>query len=221
MVDTLYGISPDPNTFEDVALAGWDKIGNKHTKLYKYIGNTENCELKLPCNADIIESVSIPIADANLTSSKDDFVDFNSVYVESYIDMWPTLNNPFNVRGKLIKYKEGDGVLYFDRDFDNVCVLYHGILCDDEDGLPLVNDREMKAIASFVAWRETFKECLKRGTTSKYGYALVQQIEAEWYRNCNAARLKDHLTQNDMNDILDVKFRSDRKCYGKSLKPII
>ena len=127
----------------------------------------------------------------------------------------------FNTNGKLIKYKEGDGILYFDRDYNNVTVVYHGILCDEDDGLPLINDREMKAIAAFVAWREMLKDCLKRGTTSKYGLALVQTVEAEWLRKCNAARLTDHLTQNDMNAILDAKFSWNRKNYNKSFKPII
>ena len=31
----------------------------------------------------------------------------------------------------------------------------------------------------------------------------------------------DHLSQNDMNAILDVKSRWDRKQYGKSHKPIL
>lgn len=221
LVNSLYGITPDPDNFEDVALAGWEQIGNKHTRLYKFVGNTTNQELQLPCNADIVESVTIPISDANMTSNKTDLLDFESVMVESYIDSFPTMDSPFNTKGKLIKYKEGDGILYFDRDYNNVTVVYHGILCDEDDGLPLINDREMKAIAAFVAWREMLKDCLKRGTTSKYGLALVQTVEAEWLRKCNAARLTDHLTQNDMNAILDAKFNWNRKNYNKSFKPII
>lgn len=151
LVNSLYGITPDPDIFEDIALAGWEQIGNKHTRLYKFVGNTTNQELQLPCNADIVESVTIPISDANMTSNKTNLLDFESVMVESYIDSFPTMDSPFNTKGKLIKYKEGDGVLYFDRDYNNVTVVYHGILCDEEDGLPLINDREMKAIAAFVA----------------------------------------------------------------------
>lgn len=221
MVQTLYGIEPDPNTFEDVALVAWDKINNKHTRLYRYVADTKDKELQLPCNVSVIESVHIPITDATITSNKDDYVNMNSVWTEHYIDAWPSLNNPFNTKGKLVKYKEGDGVLYFDRDFKNVMVVYHGILCDEEDGLPLINDKEMKAIASFVAWREMLKDLLRKGTTSKYAFALVQTVEAEWLKHCNAARLPEHISQNEMDAILDVKYRWDRKSYGKSLKPIL
>ena len=151
LVETLYGITPNESNFEDIVMNGWSYINNKHTRLYKFVGNTTNQELQLPCNADIVESVTIPISDANITSNKTDLLDFESVAVESYIDSFPTMDSPFNTKGKLIKYKEGDGILYVDRDYNNVTVVYHGILCDEEVGLPLINDREMKAIAAFVA----------------------------------------------------------------------
>ncbi len=64
LCETLYGISPDESSFEDLALDAWGRIGTKHTRLYKYIGRVEDKKLELPCNADVIESVHIPIPDA-------------------------------------------------------------------------------------------------------------------------------------------------------------
>jgi hypothetical protein len=46
-------------------------IGTKHTRLYRYITDTENKEIYLPCNCNIIESVTIPVADAQLSSPSD------------------------------------------------------------------------------------------------------------------------------------------------------
>jgi hypothetical protein len=40
-------------------------------------------------------------------------------------------------------------------------------------------------------------------------------------RLCNAARVPSYFSQNDMDKILDVKTRWDRKQYGKSFKSII
>ena len=40
-------------------------------------------------------------------------------------------------------------------------------------------------------------------------------------RLCNAARIPAHLSQNDLDSILDVKTRWDRKQYGKSFKPVL
>jgi hypothetical protein len=42
-----------------------------------------------------------------------------------------------------------------------VCVIYHGVECDDE-GLPLINDKEMRAIAAYVAYASIYKEGLKK-----------------------------------------------------------
>ena len=154
LINDLYGIEADTDKFEDIALAGWELIGNKHTRLYRYTGSTVNRELQLPCNVDVIESVHIPVVDAQLTSNKTNYIDTDSVLVESYIDAWNSKTDPFNQKGKYVKYKEGDNTLYFNRDYDNVIVIYHGIIVDDESGLPLINEREMKPIAAFVAWRE-------------------------------------------------------------------
>jgi hypothetical protein len=61
----------------------------------------------------------------------------------------------------LVKYREGDNVLYFARDYKNVMVVYHGIIVDPEDGLPLVTDKELDAIAAYIGYSVTYKEALK------------------------------------------------------------
>ena len=75
LVKSLYGIEANIDDFEDIALAGWELIGNKHTRLYRYIGSTTNKELELPCNVDDIESVHITVIDAPLTSNKINYID--------------------------------------------------------------------------------------------------------------------------------------------------
>jgi hypothetical protein len=49
---------------------------------------------------------------------------------------------------------------------------------------------------------------------------LANAVKSDWLQLCNAARIPDHLSQNDMDAILDVKVRWDRKMYGKSFKSI-
>ena len=49
---------------------------------------------------------------------------------------------------------------------------------------------------------------------------LAQVVKEDWLRLCNAARIPEHFSQNDMDRILDVKVRWDRKQYGKSYKVI-
>lgn len=219
LLPTLYGIEIDADDFEDLALNAWEIIGNKHTRLYRYTGSTINNELKLPCNVGQIEAVHIPIVDFQATSSSKDFYNINSAFVENYIDAWKFNEDPFSERGRLVKYKEGNNVLYFNRNWPKVTVIYQGVLVDDEDGLPLINSKEMRAIAAYIAWMHIYKDAIKK--RDKNSMAVAQSLEASWLRKCNAARIAEHLSQNDMNAILDVKYRWDRKQYGKSLLPII
>ena len=221
LVQTLYDIEPNTDEYEDLALTAWNRIGNRHTRLYRYVADTKDKKLELPCNVDHIESVHIPLADAQMTSSNNIFTSIDSLYVEHYIDVWKRMEDPFNQRGKYVKYKEGDGTLYFNRDYYRVMVVYHGIIVDEEEGLPLINDKEMDAIAAFIAYRELYKDTLRKRDFTKTSLAFIQDLKEEWLRRCNAARMVEHISQNDMNAILDVKARWDRKTYSKSFKPII
>ena len=217
LANTLYGVEITEAEFEEIALNAWEMIGNKHTRLYRHIGNTVHNELKLPCNCDIIESVHLPLADAQLTDSTFDYVSFKNVLTERYIEAVPTIDDPYYNPGKLAKYKLVNDTLCFDRNFKNVLVVYHGVEVDDT-GLPMINDKEMRAIAAYVGYAALFKEGLKKKDSGLI--QLAQTISSDWLKFCNAARVPSHFTQNDMDAILDAKVSWNRKSYGKSFKPI-
>jgi hypothetical protein len=69
-----------------------------------------------------------------------------------------------------------------------------------------------------VAYATLYKE----GLTKRDGglIQLANTIQADWLRFCNSARIPTHLSQNEMDSILDVKYRWPQKNYGKSFKPI-
>lgn len=219
LAQTLYGVEPGQTEFEDIALNAWERINNKHTRLYRYVGCTSNKELELPCNVDLIESVHIPIPDAQMTSNQTVFNALETTFIEGYIDAWKRLEDPTWTRGKLIKYREGENTLYFSRDYNNVMVVYHGIIVDDESGLPMVTDKELDAIAAYVGYSVTYKNAIKLRDRSLL--EISQIMKQDWLKLCNAARIPSYLSQNDMDAILDVKVRWDRKQFGKSFKPII
>lgn len=219
LVETLYGVEVKEEDFEDIAMVAWELINNKHTRLYRYVADTVDQAIELPCNVDIVESVHVPINDAQMTSNKTVFNSIETLFVEGYIDAWNSPKSPFSQRGKLVKYKEGNNTLYFDRDYKDVMIVYHGIIVDDETGLPLINDKEQKAIAAYIAYVTLFKEGVRKRDVGAMN--IASGLKAEWYQKCNSARIPEHISQNDMDAILDVRTRWDRKQYGKSLKPII
>lgn len=219
LCDSLYGVTPDENTFEDLALTAWNKIGTKHTRLYRYEGSVKNGVLELPCNItgdDLIESVHIPIPDAKTSSNSSNFP-WQNVWIEAYIDRFPRLNSPYFHPGKLVKYDEGNNELYFTHDYPKVMVVYHGVIADDEDGLPLINEKEKTAIATFVAYATLYREGIKKRDANII--KLANTVKEDWLRACNAARVSEHLSQNDMDAILDAKTSWNRKSYGNSYKP--
>ena len=218
LCESLYGITPSESEFEDLAFDAWSRIGTKHTRLYRYVGDVKNQTLELPCNVDLIESVHIPIPDAQMTSNQAYNPWVDSLWIEGYSDIWKGNKDPYWSGGKLVKYDEGNNELYFSHNYPKVMVIYHGVILDDETDLPLVNDKELRAIASFVAYVSLYKEGIKKRDANIM--RLAQVVKEDWLRNCNAARVSEHLTQNDMDAIFDAKASWNKKQYGKSFKPM-
>lgn len=216
LCEDLYGVTPDENSFDELAYEALSRIGNKHTRLYRYVGDVHNGVLKLPCNAVEIESVHIPVPDAQMTNSLSDNYWTDNIWIERYIDFRKRLEDPYWTPGKLVKYDEGNGELYFSRDYPRVMVVYHGVFADEEDGLPLINKKEQSAIATFIAYTSMYKDGLKKRDVNTI--KIAKDLEALWNKRCAAARVKEYLNQNDMNRILDVKTSWNRKSYGHSFK---
>ena len=217
LCESLYGITPDESSFEDLALEAWSRIGTKHTRLYRYIGHVKDHMLELPCNADIIESVHVPIPDAKYIGPDSHNYWSESIWVERYIDRWHFNTDPLSQKGKLIRYDEGNGTLYFTHNYPAVMIVYHGIFADEETGMPLVNDKELRAVAAFVAYAHIYKQAIKTMDPNRMKFA--QTIKEDWLRACNAARIPEHVSQNDMDAVLDARASWNRKFYGHSFKP--
>lgn len=214
----LYGTTLDTTNFDDIALNGWELIGNRQTSLYKYTTSTENKKIQLPCNVDIIEAVFAPFVDAKTTNSYSIHPDMYNQWVEEYIESWRKNKNVFYDKGTLLKYHQEGDYLIFERDYTNVTILYHGVIVDNE-GLPYLTDKEVQALAAYCAYMDIYKKSLIQKDGNLFQLAVA--VKNDWLRLCNAARIPTHLSQNELNDVLDVKTRWDRKQFGKSFKPII
>ena len=218
LLDQLYGMEMDDEDLEELGLVAWDSIGNKNTRLYRYntcINNEDN-SITLPCNASSIESVTTSYEDWNTTTNYSDNGEPNSSYVENYIEGTKIYSSPYYMSGKLVDYEQVGDVLYFPRNYGNINILYKGIILD-EDGLPYLTNSEAKAIATFIAYTQKYKEGLKTNNTVMIN--LAQNLEQKWLKYCDQARVSK-LSQNDMNQILNIKNSWNRHNYGMSFKPI-
>lgn len=138
-----------------------------------------------------------------------------NVFTETINESVKCNTHPLYQSGKLLKFRLVGDVLEFSQDYNNVCILYHGIVVDDE-GLPMINDKELYALAIYIAYIDMYR----KGLGMKNGdlIQLSQVLKADWLRACNDARIPEYISQNEMNDVLDVITRWDRKSYNKSIK---
>lgn len=216
----LYGIELSDNDFEEYFLIIHKMIGNKNTRIYHYIThiNPEDLSIDLPCNCDQLEGVFYNWEDFNYTSNKAFGNEYNSHYTEQYIESRKHFTDPLYHHGKYAEYHRAGDKLYFKHNHGKIHILYKGELLDDE-GLPFINDKEAMAIATYIAYIVKYKEALTKNN------AQMLQFSQELYKKAlqfmDEARTPEYVSQNDMDEILEVKSSWNRKVHNKSYKPLI
>ena len=219
VANSLYGLELEPEQFEELGLTAWNLIGNKTVRLYNYSADIscDNLSVQLPCNCDIIEAVTYNHEDWNYSTNKTVNGDYNSQFTEQYIEARKLYQAPLYVSGKYAKYERVGDILYFDKDYGKVNILYKGVILD-EDGLPKVNEKEALAIATYIA----FATKQKQGwiTNNQNIIQLAQYLYQQWLKYCDSARVPLSIDQNTMNQVLDAKSSWNRKVYNKAYKPI-
>lgn len=84
---------------------------------------------------------------------------YYNMSVEYYNESIKKEPNPFYNRGHLVKYRIEGEYLVLDKDYDNVIILYHGVITDDE-GLPYLSDKEVQALAAYIAYFDIYKKSI-------------------------------------------------------------
>lgn len=219
LAEQIYGIQLKEDTWEEIALVGWNLIGNKRYRIYKYTASTTpigDCEhaIELPCNADVLEAVTSSIEEFQETSNIDTY-NRSSFIIEQYIENFKHRTDPLYSHGRYLKYQIVGNNLIFTRPHYKVNILYKGILLD-EDGLPELTDKEALAIATYTAYITKFKEGIL--TNNRNIIEIANTLKSQWLTQCDQARTDQYLNQNDWDEILDAKVNYDRKQFHKSFK---
>lgn len=212
----LYNVDLKDDDFEELALIALQRIGNKHTQLQKikeYVG--ESLEINLPCNCDRIEAITFDYEDPYYTSNIYNNGDSFKTQTENYIEQRKVYQNPYYINGKFAKYTKVGDKLKFDKQYGPINILYHEQLMGEDD-LPLVNDKEIDAIAAFCAYYSLYR----KGLSSANPNLIKLADTIDWKVKIDEARTPEYLDQNDADNILNVITSHDRKIYNKSYKPI-
>lgn len=222
LAQMLYDIDiNDMDTLIEIGLVAYNFIGNKNTQLKSEIVNvdTKSGLVKLPCKADLVEAITYPNSeDWSYTSNVKNFGDYNTLNVEQYIEKSKQSIDPLYMSGRFVKYRREGNYIYVTEDIGQVAILYH-VETLDEDDLPLINDKEAVAIADYIAYTVKYKEALRSNNSAVF--QMAQTIKRQWLIHCDAARVPEYVTQNEMNDLLDVTSSHNRKVHGRSYKPTI
>ena len=221
LLDMLYGIELGNEDLEEYGLLGWNLIGNRDRKLYRFSTYIDPSDLSvtLPCNAideGCVEAVTASYEDWERVTNQTDFGSMSSAFNEHAIEAEKYFQSPYYIPGKLLKYEQVKDKLYFTHNYGRVNILYKGILMD-KDGLPELTDKEANAIATYIAYITKFKEGLI--TNNPQIIQLANTLKAEWLKQCDQARVR-YLNQNDINNILEISHSWDRVNYAKTIKPI-
>lgn len=220
LAQMLYDINiNDMDTLIEIGLVAYNFIGNKNTHLVAEIVDVNNGLVKLPCKADLIEAITDPrYEDWNKTSNIKNYGDIDSNNIEQYIEKSKQEKDPLYISGHFVKYRREGNYIYVNEKINSVCVLYHTEQLDEDD-LPLINDKEAIAIADYIAYTIKYKEALR--SNNQAVFQMAQTIKKQWQIHCDAARIPEYVSQNEMNDLLDVVSSANRKVHGKSYKPTV
>ena len=217
LLDIMYGYEIEDEDLEELGLIAWELIGNADTRLYKYrtCVDSDN-SIQLPCNAVSVEAVTTSYEDWSRVTNYSEHGDFKTAVIENHIESEKTYTSPYYISGKLVPYEQVGRTLYFSRDYGPLNILYKGILAD-EDGLPQLTDKEALAIATYIAYVQKYKEGIKTNNVADIN--LANSLQQQWLKQCDQARVTS-LSQNDMNEILNIKDSWNRHSYNYSYKPI-
>ena len=217
LLNTLYGLTMSEEDYEETALVGWDLIGNKRTRLYRYSVCIDDCSegVELPCNVNELEAVTTDFEEWDYSTNDTPNGDINSAFVESYIEHRKAFRDPLYLPGKLIHYERVGNTLYFDRPYGKINILYKGLILDD-NGLPEITDKEASALATYCAYIIKFKEGIMTNNTNII--QMANMLKQQWNVQCDQARADHYMSQNEWDQVLDAKTSWNRKSFGKSLK---
>lgn len=217
LLNTLFGLTLQEDEFEEIAIVGWNFIGNKRMRIYRYQVQVNDCKIgiELPCNVDQIEAVTTDWEEWDYSTNDTPNGNIQSAFIESYIEHRKAFRDPLYARGKFVKYERVGDMLYFDRPYGKINILYRGVILDD-NGLPKITDKEALALATYCAYTMKFKEGMLTNNANIIQFA--ESLRGQWLLRADQARNDYYMSQNEWDQVLEAKSSWNRKSHSRSYK---
>ena len=177
----IFGVDMAEDMFETSAFVAWRNIGNKNYRTYKAkLYPQSNLDggyfVSIPCNCEVIESITTNYEDYQKTTPTTLAGNNQNGWIEGYVETRKYNTGKLYVSGKFIKYREENNKIILSDRFQVVNILYKGYVVDD-DGLPYLSEKEVDAIAVFCAYTDMFKKALltRDGASMQLAQILEQK----------------------------------------------
>ncbi len=222
-VVSRYGINIDKDDFIERAYYIWRDLGGVATVNKRFtIATPADRVVELPSDCEYIRAVTTDEVMPNTieNTSKGSYrYDSSGVRREVSPDI-ANLSSKSSVGtsknyqwGATVDYTIGDGFIELTSAtmINRPVTIQYQAIATDADELPLLNDKEVNAIAANMALQEGEKSLFqgKKGSD-----VLVQYLKMEADRLFQAAKIPEKLTDDGLDKVLDAKTSWNRKVYG-------
>lgn len=214
-----YGLQMKQDDFIEEGYNVWRDIGNQAPVLTRYFVKVpDSYVIELPFEAEFVESVMIVDLPQKREGYDSQGPKARNMAPKIEVSDIPAVNQSLtsNKYGMSINYVlSGDRAIKItspDALYMDIMVVYRSLLTSEEDGLPLLNDKEVAAIAAEVTRRDLTKQVFQ-GIEGKI--QLLQYMTKEADRLMAAAKIDEYINDDAVDQILDIKTSFDRKVYGR------
>jgi hypothetical protein len=229
----LFDINRHEHDYLEHAYNIWRDIGNIAKAIHSFEFTVpQDGKVMLPCNMEFIEAVSrgnrffdecgeqVEVLVVDKPIGNNQFFADAVIRNASQQGSYKTQKSHLHPGGEFVPYElggsTGNNFLIFDNKFagDTLVCIYRGIVID-KDGNPLLNRKEAEAIAYRMAFLDTQKKAFMRDPAS---IQMLSYIKDEAGKKMAAAKIPEHISQNQWNRILSAMTRHDRKVFNSSYK---
>lgn len=231
VLNSVYGLSMDEYDYLDMALDALRDIKNFGTAEYVcFVEVNEAGVANLPCNVNIIDAVTTnkmarKVFNERMISELDVMRDHDDYFLQKNIMENIGYGIESGVRTNLID-SFGDGYISYtlleDRKIkvgprhygEIIGIAYTGISTDTE-GYPMITRKQANALAAITAKNILTKKAFRGDRNS---LAMLEMAINNAGRLKQAASIPEHITDNEIDTMLNAKTSFNRKTHNRPTK---
>lgn len=224
-----YNLTMDTDDFIEKAYYIWRDIGNIATQNHEYtIQVPSDGVVELPHDCEFVKSVvSEEVLPNTVRNTSWGNKTFDSAGPTAEVTPYePGLSADASARktgsyqfGANVAYTTGAGFIKINSPavYNRMVTVFYSSIDKDEDGLPLLNDKEVDAIAANLALQIAEIQLFQG---KKGADVLVTYMKTESDRLFQAAKIPEKFSDSGLDKVMDIKVSWNRKVYGSKFNLI-